>query len=175
MRKILFVMTIIGVWCCSAYRVQAQTTERLTMRDAFLAMPDTLCPYLTKNNKLDMVDFIDAKMKAEVTNMFDGRSELTKLTNDSLLLNLSSALRVSMTLHHTETPIDSIPQVILVAHTYTAGTGISETVVKCFSLRWRELTADELPADMRRQVAALRRSTLAEWENNALNAMPVAR
>ncbi|MBR6998224.1 MAG: DUF3256 family protein, partial [Prevotella sp.] len=42
------------------------------MADLFKAMPDSLMPYLTKNNRLDMIDFMEANMKAEITNQLEG-------------------------------------------------------------------------------------------------------
>ena len=38
------------------------------MREVFQRMPAMMLPYLTENNKLDFIDFIDSGMKAEVRN-----------------------------------------------------------------------------------------------------------
>ena len=46
------------------------------MRDVISTMPDSLAPYLTENNRLDMIDFKEANMKAEVHNAFEGKTEL---------------------------------------------------------------------------------------------------
>ena len=49
-----------------------------------------------------MVDFLDAKMKAEVSNLLDGDSEMTYMSADSLSVRLSSALRVDFFLVDTK-------------------------------------------------------------------------
>ena len=57
-----------GIFLCLTLTVMSQTT----MRDVFRQMPDSIVPYLTENNRLDFIDFIDSNMKAEVTNAFGG-------------------------------------------------------------------------------------------------------
>ena len=55
-----------------------------TISEVFREMPDSLLPTLSKNNRLDMLDFMASGMKAEVTNRLGGRSEMTALTDDSM-------------------------------------------------------------------------------------------
>ena len=76
--------------CCVALPSWGQ---QLRMADVFKQMPDSLMPYLSTNNRLDMIDFMDAHMKAEVTNLLDGKSEMTALADDSLTIQLSAALK----------------------------------------------------------------------------------
>ncbi len=45
--------------------LSAQTAKQL-----FRAMPDSILPLLTTNNRADCTDFMDSKMKAEVVNVF---------------------------------------------------------------------------------------------------------
>ncbi|MCR4582600.1 MAG: DUF3256 family protein [Prevotella sp.] len=71
---------------------------RVLMRDVFREMPDSIFVYLTANNRLDCIDFLDSHMKAEVTNRMGGKSELLAMTDDSLSLRLSPGLLVSMLL-----------------------------------------------------------------------------
>ena len=47
-------------------------------REVFQRMPATMLPYLTENNKLDFIDFIDSGMKAEIRNELGGKSEQSK-------------------------------------------------------------------------------------------------
>ena len=60
------------------------------MRAVFLGMPDSIIPLLTENNRADCVDFVDAGMRAQVTNRLGGKSELLKLTGDYLRMKTSS-------------------------------------------------------------------------------------
>ena len=62
--------------------------QHLTIRDVFKSMPDSLMPYLSNNNRLDFIDFMDSNMKAEVKNQFGGNSIMTALTEDSLSISL---------------------------------------------------------------------------------------
>ena len=47
--------------------------EDVRMKDVFRLMPDSLFPTLSANNRLDMIDFMDSQMKAEVTNLLGGK------------------------------------------------------------------------------------------------------
>ena len=57
--------------------------------DIFASMPDSILPYLTRNNRLDCIDFIRNDMKAVVDNSLGGKSELKELTDDYLSMQLS--------------------------------------------------------------------------------------
>ena len=49
-------------------------------KTCFKNMPDSICPLLSAVNRADFIDFLESKMKAEVTNSFGGKSEMTELT-----------------------------------------------------------------------------------------------
>lgn len=55
----------------------------------FKSMPDSLCPLLSAVNRADFIDFLESKMKAEVTNNFGGKSEMTELTSDYLHVKMT--------------------------------------------------------------------------------------
>ena len=116
-----------------ACAVQAQ----VSMMDVFKSMPDSLVPYLTANNRLDCLDFKEAKMKAEVQNALGGKSELVTLNTKYADLQLNAVHRMEMRLLDTTEPVDSCQQVIGIIHTY--GTDIQESKIQFYSLRWREL------------------------------------
>lgn len=52
------------------------------MRDVFAAMPDSVLPMVTKNNRLDCIDFIENQMEARVRNKVDAYVTLEVLTSD---------------------------------------------------------------------------------------------
>lgn len=60
-----------------------------TARDLFIAMPDSLLPTLTKNNRLDCLDFLASGMKAMVTNRLGGQSQMTHLSDTYVRIQLS--------------------------------------------------------------------------------------
>lgn len=113
--------------------------DTLTIRQLFIEMPDTLIPYLTRNNRLDFVDFMDSKMKAEVTNLLGGKSEMTALTDDSLSIRLNDACKVDMLLLPVSEAVDSCSQVVAMVRTVGLETENTDTEVDYFSCRWRQI------------------------------------
>ena len=63
--------------------------QEVKMRDLFAAMPDSLLPLVTRNNRLDCIDFIENHLEARVKNKLDQYVELKKLTEDYLLFQTS--------------------------------------------------------------------------------------
>ena len=107
-----------------------------TLREAFAAMPDSLLPTLTKNNRLDMMDFMDAKMKAAVTNSLGGETLMTFLNDDSLSVRMSASLTVEMRLQKADTTA-----VIGLKRTYATAAGERQSVLSRYDARtWQELS-----------------------------------
>lgn len=131
--KKLFTLAFLALSISSGY---AQNT----LRQAFIEMPDSLFPYLTKNNRLDMLDFMDANMKAEVTNKLDNKSEMTALAADSIVLRLSPASAATFYLVPVEQEVDSAHFVIAVMRTYSLSEKYFERKTDFYSLRWYPLT-----------------------------------
>ena len=116
------------------FAVLPMMAQKPKIADVFKLMPDSLMPYLSKNNRLDMIDFMEAKMKAEVTNMLEGTTVMTALTEDSLSVNMNERLRFDMRL----TMLDSL--VVEVAKTYIISEHQEEKVVQYFSTAWCPLS-----------------------------------
>ena len=130
MKKLLFAF-LLG---CVPFAGYAQEP---TMAALFKEMPDSLMPYLTKNNRLDMLDFMEAGMKAEVTNRLEGRSVMTFLSADSLFLQLSDVLTVGMKLQQVDEPIDSSRVLIRVLRTYVVNEKQAECIEDVYTSAWR--------------------------------------
>ena len=143
MKRILLFATLLV-----ALATQAQ---RPALADLFRQMPDTLLPYLTANNRLDMVDFIEAGMKAEVTNQLDGKSQMTQLSADSLTLQLNDVLTVSMHLDSIRQAADSTAYLIRVARRYR----ISDTQQQCledvYDTLWQRLSSTLVSSSLLRR------------------------
>lgn len=90
MRRFLILILFL---CCRAAVLPAQD-----MRAVFKNAPDEMFPLLSKNDRADLVDYIDAGMAAKVTNLFDGKSELLALDEDYLLLATSASSTVQLKL-----------------------------------------------------------------------------
>ena len=109
------------------------------MSEALKSMPDSLMPYLTHNNRLDCIDFREANMKAEVRNVFEGKSELLQLTSNYAFFRLSDASSVELCLLDAEGQ-----QLICMIQTY--GTDLRESVISFYTTSWQQLpTAPYLP------------------------------
>lgn len=107
------------------------------IRDVFLQMPDSLLPYLTENNRLDFLDFMDSNMKAEVHNELGGKSEMLSLTDELLALQLSHSLKVVMRLVPVVEAVDSCQQVVCMITTY--GTDAPESKIDVYSVKWNPI------------------------------------
>lgn len=89
MKKVVLLLFLL-LFCVNSF-LSAQS-----MRTLFVQMPDSIMPFLTKNNREDCVDFIDANMLARVTNRLDTKSELLQFTSDYLYLKTSEAGSMQM-------------------------------------------------------------------------------
>ncbi|UKK52252.1 DUF3256 family protein [Prevotella sp. E13-17] len=123
MKKILFLTLLLSL----SVNIQAETKK---ISELFKQMPDSLMPYLTTNNCLDMIDFREAGMKAEVNNLLDGNSEMTYLSDDSLSIRMSDALRIDMSLMMK----DSLQ--VCVRKTYMNKNSQIEVVVSFYTPNW---------------------------------------
>ena len=141
-----------------------------SISDVFKQMPDSLMPYLSANNRLDFIDFMDSNMKAEVTNQTGGTSEMTALTDDSLSIRMSDALRVDMLLLNLDEPVDTIRQVIVFVETFLSDSIYGESVSKTFSLDWQPVTRD-IPFNeaQRKRLEPLNLQNILKWSEDKLN------
>ena len=145
------------------------SAQELKMRDVFRQMPDSLMPYLTQNNRLDFIDFIDSDMKAEVTNMMGGVSEMTALTDDSLSIRMSDALRVDMLLLDLDEPVDTIRQVVVFVETFLTDSIYGESVSKTYSVDWQPVTkALSFNELQRKRLEQLRLQNILNWDDDKL-------
>ncbi|MCM1108679.1 MAG: DUF3256 family protein [Clostridium sp.] len=105
------------------------------MREVFADMPDSVLVMLTRNNRLDCIDFIENNMPARVRNLFDNYSELTALTDDYLSMALTSSSRVDMKL----LPLGDSVQVVCLIRTYDGP--VPESMVTFYDADWNKLDA----------------------------------
>ena len=145
------------------------SAQNLKIRDVFRQMPDSLMPYLTANNRLDFIDFLDSNMKAEVTNMTGGVSEMTALTDDSLSIRMSDALRVDMLLLDLDEPVDSIHQVVVFVETFLVDSIYGESVSKTYTTDWQSVTCRLSFNDLqRKRLERLDLQNILNWREDKL-------
>ena len=163
MKKWLIGCMLIGMTSvCSA--------QEPTLRDVFRQIPDSLMPSLSVNSRLDFIDFMDANMKAAVRNQLGGMSEMTALTDDSLSIRMSDALRIDMLLLTLDEPVDTIRQVVALAETFLTDSVYGETNVKLYTPDWQLITKDIPWNDIqKKRIGSLILQNILKWEEDRLN------
>lgn len=146
------------------------SAQEPTLRDVFRQMPDSLMPSLSLNNRLDFIDFLDSNMKAVVKNQLGGQSEMTCLTDDSLSIKMSDALKIDMLLLTLDEPVDTIKQVVVFAETFRVDSVYGETTIKFYSLDWQLLTG-EIPLNeiQKKRIECLNLQNILKWTEDRLN------
>ena len=141
-----------------------------TLRDVFRQMPDSLMPTLSGNNRLDFIDFLDSNMKAAVRNQLGGMSEMTILTDDSLSIRVSEALRVDMLLLKLDEPMDTIQQVVVFAESFLTDSVYGETTVKFYTPDWQPITRN-IPWNeiQKKRIDSLILQNILKWGEDRLN------
>ena len=125
MRFILFLFFLL-----TFVPMKAQS-DSLNIKTVFSEMPDSILPYLTRNNRLDMIDFMEAKMKAGVDNLLDGDSEMLFLSHDSLAVWMSDVLIMEMKINQSDSSI-------ILKRTYHISGSMEEIILQRFSLQWHK-------------------------------------
>lgn len=122
--------------------LQAGAQQQPAMRDVFSQMPDSLFPYMSHNNRLDLIDFAESGMEAEITNSFDERVRLSKLTSDYLKLELSKFSSVEMRLLPSEDLLpDTTQTVICLIRSFGEKTPFSS--IKFYTAKWLPLQIED--------------------------------
>lgn len=120
------------------YCVSASVFAQLRMREVFAHLPDSVLPLMTKNNRLDCIDFIENNMEARVKNRFDDQVVLEVLTDDYLSIRVSEGSFIEMKL---------IPNandtLIYVNRTYFGPAEDSE--VKMYDISWNFIALVQRP------------------------------
>ena len=117
--KLFFIIISLFLTCTAEAQVK--------VRDVIKQMPDSLVPYLKQNARLDFIDFMDSGMKAEVSNEFGGKSQMTELTDDYASLTLNSVSQIQLRLLDVSEPVDDARQIICMVRTY--GDDIRESTI----------------------------------------------
>ena len=81
----------------SSFFISCAMTQPM-MRDVFAAMPDSVLPLVTKNNRLDCIDFIENNMEARVRNRMGEYVALEALTSTYARFRTSAVAVLEMKL-----------------------------------------------------------------------------
>ena len=151
------VAAMIGQASAQDSESRASTSSPATkISEVFKQMPDSLMPYLTQNNRLDFIDFMESNMKADVTNDLGGTSQMTALTDDSISIRLNEACLMDILLLNTTHDVDSCRQVIAIVRTIGRENDIQESVEPQFyTVSWKPLpVAPQLTETDRKRLAS---------------------
>ncbi len=121
---------LLGI-CLLALPARAQLAK-----DVFNAMPDSMSLLLTSVNRADFIDFLESKMKARVTNRFDGKSEMTVLTPDYIHIRMTPQSTWEMKL----LPLADSTKVVCAVSTACAPA--CDSRIRFYTTDWKELPAD---------------------------------
>ena len=136
------------------------SADSVKIRDVFREMPDSLMPYLSLNNRLDFIDFIDSDMKAEVHNMLGGTSEMTSMADDSLTIRMSNGLRVDMLV------MDST---VVMIETFLVDSIYGESKVSYFTTQWQPLQQPSLSEAQEQRISRLKLQNIVKRDDDLLN------
>lgn len=146
------------------------SAQEQTLRDVFRQIPDSLMPSLSVNNRLDFIDFMDSNMKAVVRNQLGGTSEMTALTDDSLSIRMSDALRIDILLLTLDEPVDTIKQVVVLAESFMSDSIYQDTSVKFYTSDWQLITRDIPWNDtQKKRLESLNLQNILKWNDDRLN------
>lgn len=114
------------------------TADAQRMREVFADMPDSLLVLLTRNNRLDCIDFIENNMPAKVRNRMDSYSELKVMTDDFLDMRLTDVSRLQMKL----LPVCDTVNYICMVRTYDGP--LPESVVRLYTSSWQPVMSKDV-------------------------------
>ena len=145
-------------------------TLYMAIADYFREIPDSILPTLSLNNRLDMLDFMESKMKAEVTNSLGGKSEMTLLTDSTLSIHMSKALKVDMLLLTPEASADTdSEEVLCLIETFGCDSLSQESKVRFFTLSWELLNEPpQLSVSDKNTISSKIVQTILKWDDEIL-------
>ena len=151
--------------------ITGQTSaQEMKIRDIFRQMPDSLMPYLSQNNRLDFIDFLDSNMKAEVRNALGGTSEMTTLADDSLSIRMSESLKTDLLLLPLAQAVDSMTHVVAMVETFLVDSIYGDTRVSFFTPQWLPLSQEPPLGEVeKKRIDAHRLQNIVKKDDEVLN------
>lgn len=107
------------------------------MADLIRTMPDSILPLLSKNDRLDFVDYLENNAQARLKNKLGSECEMTKLTIDYAHIQMSRQSEVAMKLLNMP---DSGQPVFCMVTTYKVDS-LEDSRIQFFSCEWEQLPA----------------------------------
>lgn len=134
----------------------------------FVSMPDTILPLLTEINRADCIDFLESNMRAIVTNRLDGKSEMTKLTDNYIAIKLSEQSSWQMKV----LALNDSTQVICTV--FTACAPACDSHIKFYTTQWESLSLADYIQTMPTLSDYLPQLNESDYDIQTLNAVKQA-
>lgn len=126
---------IIVALMMSVVLVSAKSAD---IKNLFVEMPDSIMPLLVKNNRLDMLDYMDIGMSAKVKNKLGGESEMTLLKDDMISISMTDVTEYDIKLFYGK---DSL---VTIAVIETVKGGYSDSNISFYNTKWEKLNTTNL-------------------------------
>ncbi len=143
----------------AATTLSQASAQSVQIRDAFREMPDSLMPYLSKNNRLDFIDFLDSGMKAEVKNQLGGTSEMLSIADDSLTIQMNPSLRVHLL---------TMDSVVVMVETFLVDSIYGESRVHYYSASWKPIEKPALSEAQEQRIKRLELQNIVKRDDDLL-------
>lgn len=125
-----YVILLIAMACL---QVQAQS-----MRKIWLSMPDSIIPYLNKNQRLELVDYVDLKVKPEVKNQLRETSVIDTLTTNYMSITLNKASKMQLRL----LPTTNEDSILCMVRTFNGP--LPESSITFYTPHWQRLESPSI-------------------------------
>lgn len=113
------------------------TAQAREIRSVWKSMPDSVVVAIDKVRRLEMLDLVDYKVKAEVSNRLGSHSVMDTITSNYLHIMVSKASELSMRL----LPTAEGDTLVCMVYTYKAPK--PESKISFYSLDWQQLDASK--------------------------------
>lgn len=105
-----------------------------TMKEIISNMPDSITPLLTKNTRLNFIDYIEANQKAVEKNRLGGESEMTLLNETRCVIKMSGSSTLDIKLLKSPEP-----SIGIITSVNTKENSTITSIIKYYSLDWKLL------------------------------------
>lgn len=130
MKHVISLVCVVFVILCARMPAQAQT-----MKEVWASMPDSVMTLLTRNNRLDCLDYWEAGQEGRVTNRLDGDVRILFLSDDSLSVSDTGVSRYEVRL---ERKAGGVVRNITVRRVVTSG-NLADWTERVYSPEWQLL------------------------------------
>ena len=138
MKHVISFLCVVSLTLCVRVPAQAQT-----MKEVWTSMPDSVMTLLTRNNRLDCLDYWEAGQEGRVANRLDGEVKILFLSDDSLSVSDTGVSRYEMRLERKNGGVISN---ITVRRVVTSG-DLTDWTERVYSPEWQLLLTRKKPGE----------------------------